>query len=328
MFWSKARAALQRQFDKFLQRAIPSQKKVTLNHKKLFILPTKSGWFFLIGAMLIWLLGTNYENNLALALAYFLLSVFLIAIIHTFNNLHRLKISLVKATPGFCGDSTQICIRLNSSGAAHLGVAVGWVSNVDSVYDIDRNQELDTVINLPLSHRGWFNPGRLKVESTYPLGLWRCWSRLDLDVTVLSYPKPIVCDLMGSTALSSEESIEAIAKYGSEEFHSLREFQASDTPKQIAWKQYAQGRGLLSKNYLNYQLPKLELDWDVFTDVEGELRLSNLCYLALTASKNNQPFSLKLPGFQLPTNTGEEHLGQALQALAVHRIITPQGLNS
>ncbi|BFM07333.1 DUF58 domain-containing protein [Halioxenophilus aromaticivorans] len=319
MFWPSLTALFNRHFNRFLQKTIPRQASVSLSQKKLFILPTKSGWFFLLAALLIWLLGTNYENNLALALAYFLISVFLVSIIHTFKNLHHLHVRLTGSVPGFKGDATDIKIQFSSKSKPHYGIATGWPKQSSSVVDVAAKASTDAVVSCQLQRRGWFDPGRLKIESSYPLGLWRCWSLIDLDLELLSYPRPLECE-MASMRPDMESSQEqgSVTTEGNEEFENLKAFKPGDSLKHIAWKQHAQGRGLFTKRYSDHHGQQIALDWSSLPGKDLEERLSCLCYQALRVSKTGQPYSLQLPGQFIPASTGPAHLQKVLRSLALY----------
>ncbi len=315
MFWNKLRLTAKGHFDKFLSRAIPRTRNLVLNHKKLFILPTKSGWFFVLAALLIWLLGTNYENNLALALAYFLLALFLVSIIHTFRNLHRLTVAFVNSNPIYQDQYTDVTLQLSSGAKARLGVTLGWQDDVNTI-DLAKNEITAIVVRLRSLKRGLYRPPRMLVESTYPLGLWRCWSLVDIDIAVLTYPKPIQHARLINN-LATDSAGDLIPKSGGDEFHSLKDYQVGDSLKHIAWKQHAQGRGLYSKHYQDYCNKNIDLNWDLLPGIEPELRLSSLCYLAIKAEKEGEEYELTIPGVSIAPGSGTQHLQQVLRALAL-----------
>lgn len=309
-------------FRKFMQgylaRSIPRQSTIQLTHKKLFILPTKAGWVFFISALLIWMLGTNYENNLALAFAFLLLALFLITILHTFNNIYNLQLKYISSKAVFVDDSTEVQISLLGDHKKRESLSLGWPENAQSLISIEPNQTATISATVFALQRGNYRPPRLLVQSTYPLGLWRCWSHIDLDVTILTYPKPIAIDLHIYFSKQEGEG-KGKTQRGDENFDALHEYQIGDSLKHIAWKNYAQGRGLHTKKYASYQSQKIWLDWNALPGFDIEGRLARLTYMAIMSERNNDLYGLRLPNYQLPPDQGSAHLAKVLSKLALYQ---------
>ena len=73
------------------------------------------------------------------------------------------------------------------------------------------------------------------------------------------------------------------------------------------------------KRYASYLEPRLWLDLET---VAGPLeeRLSRLTGMALTATRLEREFGLRLGGLEIKPATGETHLEQVLRELALHGI--------
>ena len=154
---------------RWLKRRIPKQPAHTLQHKNIFILPTKAGLGFVFLVLLLWLLGTNYQNNLVLGLAFLLLALIVVCIHHTYGNLSGLEISVLKTHPNFIGQSAQVDLLVKRQGSRlYEAVRVQWPGG-DPVYIslLDEDQQRISAF-VPVTHRGWFQPPRLKVLTTFP----------------------------------------------------------------------------------------------------------------------------------------------------------------
>ena len=105
-FWQPLswQPVFRQRWHRWLGRRLPPAQSVTLDHRKLFVLPTMSGAAFLLVICLLWLLGTNYENNLVFALTFLLMGLFIILPVHTFANLSGLRLQLREARAAFAGD--------------------------------------------------------------------------------------------------------------------------------------------------------------------------------------------------------------------------------
>lgn len=312
-------AIRQRVRQRFKQWMLPRLKPArchTLSNKRLFIVPSRAGFGFLLVVLLVWLTGTNYENNLILGLAFFLVALFVVCIHHTFFNLSGLSIEALRTAPCFQGESGEVQLRL---GVRHGVEKENIVLQFEDGGAVTTDLIDETTLTLKLftlgAKRGYCFPPRLMVESRYPLGIIRCWSWLVFDVPILVYPKPLAGGDM-PLAQSTDNEGDRLDETGAEDFHGFKQYQVGASPKHIAWKHYARGQGLHTKEYESYRQQQVWLDWDA---LEGpvEIRLSRLCYWVLKLSATAQPFGLKIPGVVMAPATGVEHKQSVLKALAL-----------
>src|SRR5690606_28097370 len=159
----------------------------------------------------------------------------------------------------------------------------------------------------------------LIVESRYPLGILRCWARLDMDCRILVYPKPIAAGPLPVAEAIRDEG-DLAARQGADEFAGYRSYQPGDSLRNVAWKQYARGMGLHSKDYSAYVDKRLWLDWDYLAGMNREARLARLCYWVLQASNAETEFGLRLPGQDLAPGRGPAQREQALRMLALFEV--------
>nr|MBP8236720.1 DUF58 domain-containing protein [Pseudomonas sp.] len=78
-------AALQPRWQRWLARRIPAASSVTLNQRRIFIVPSATGGAFALVLLLMLLAAINYQNSLAYGLTFLLMSLFIIAILHTYR---------------------------------------------------------------------------------------------------------------------------------------------------------------------------------------------------------------------------------------------------
>lgn len=288
-----------------------------LNRRNLFIFPSTNGLWFLALDVLLWLVGTNYENNLILMLAFLLITLFIISILHTFANLTGLTIELMNAKPAFSGDDAEVTLLVKKQGKrARENIHIGWPLGNTVVVDLVDKDETAVTLFVPTQGRGWFNPGRLRIESYFPLGILRCWSWPDLDCRTLVYPRPIAAGPLPANAATAEEG-EQLLESGAEDFAGYRNYQLGDSLRDVAWKHYARGVGVYSKEYVGYADSRLWLDWDTLTGMDREARLSRLCYWALQAYNANKEYGLRLPGVEIQPGSGLHHKLEVLKTLAL-----------
>lgn len=303
------------------ERRSPPSRSVTLDHSKLFILPSRAGLVFLVLIALLWLLGTNYQNNLVFALAFLLVSLFAILPVHTFANLSGVQLRLLETRPTFAGDYAEAQISVSRDGKrAREWIQVYWPEGGDgeqgACLDLYGSDKAEVRVALPVTRRGRLRAPRLRVESRFPLGLFRCWSRVDLDIEFLVYPRPLAAGPLPIGAVAGEGE-SGVKLKGGDDFDGLRPYRPGDSLRQLAWKQYAAGRDLNSKDYETHADAHLWLDWDLLAGREVETRLSNLCHWALQAERAHTVYGLRMPGTTIAPSLGPDHQRQVLTALAL-----------
>ena len=82
---------------------MPPQRSVTLQQRTIYILPSRYGLLFLTATSLVFIAAINYAVSMAFGLAFMMVSIFILAIFYTFNNLNRLTLTAMPTEPVFCG---------------------------------------------------------------------------------------------------------------------------------------------------------------------------------------------------------------------------------
>ncbi|TWI53448.1 uncharacterized protein (DUF58 family) [Pseudomonas duriflava] len=301
----------------WIDRRIPAAASLELRQKRIFILPTQQGMAFIAALFLMLLAAINYQNSLAYGLTFLLGSVFLLTILHTYRNLAGLRLTAHGSATAFVDEPVRFQIRLDGQ-RPHQAIAIGWQPN-DMLYtDVEVGESADIDLFLTPGQRGWLKPGRVRVESRFPLGLMVAWSWLDLDQRALIYPKPLAGDLPLSVGSEADKHEGARSQgAGVDDFLGLKPYQAGDSRRRLDWKAYSRGQGLLVRNFATLTGSDLWLDFTLL-DGDVEMRLSRLCHWVLACSANQQSFGLRLPNITLPPAAGEAHREAALRALALY----------
>lgn len=306
-------------FNQWLARRLPPASKVTLAHKSVFILPTGFGLLWLFLVLLLFLFGTNYQNNLVIGLSLLLLSVFNTCIIYSYQNLAGLTISSKSCPQAYAGETLVFPVRLYAK-QPQFSVLINYPNNqIKRIEKVTKESET-TLIPFDNSRRGIIFPGRLKIESRYPLGLCRAWSHVDLDNQHLVFATPLDAQ---ERLMHFNNNHDYIANDqgghipGVDEFKGLRQHIPGESLKQVAWKQLAQGRGMLTKEF---QQPQGQPQWLTLTDLTSadlETRLSQLTSSVNKLSEKRQVFGLIVGDKIIPPSEGESHRINCLQTLAL-----------
>jgi len=295
---------------------------IQLTARRLYILPTRSGLVFALLLLGLLIGAINYGLSLAYLFTFWFAGVAVVAMLHTQRNLSGLRLTAKAGVPVFAGESARLLLEAdNPSGLKRLRVDLTHPDGVSEAADIPAGGKADLALNLTVAQRGWHALGRFGIYSTYPLGLFRCWSVLELSDAnampfgVLIYPKPAPDALPLPTTTGTDPDA-ATSHTDGDDFTGLRAYQAGDTPRRIAWKAAARSQHLLTKQFSGQRGSTLHLNWSQTPEKDTEARLSRLTRWVLDAHASNLPFALTLPGRNIGMGMGELHLRTCLEALA------------
>ena len=294
-------------------------RQVTLNQRRIYILPGIAGMVWLLVAFLLFLMAVNYANSLAFAMSFFMVSLFMLAILHTWRNLAGLTVHSLGGEPAHVGQPVRVKLEIDGHNRERIAIKVGWPDHESLNVDILTSTQID--LRITGQQRGWLSPGLLRIESLYPLGLCKTWSWLSLEAGVLVYPA--IDDRLPLPSSQNANGTQAGATMpGKEEFAGVRRYQAGDSSGHVDWKGFARRHELNTKVF--HQPVGLDclLSLSDAPGYELEDKLSVLTGWCLRCERQKQPYGLKLPGVMIRPGMGQRHLNECLQALALFQIQT------
>ncbi len=301
-----------------MSKRSPRANHVVLKHRTIYVFPSKQGVAFLVLIVLIWVLGTNYQNNLILGLSFFLTSIMLVSVIHAFRNLLGLTFTPAAVQYSKVGDVAAFDIEITSSFKNdYHGLMLQADDEFEAVRaDVRSGKTTAVRLNAYARHRGWLKLPRIILKSYFPLGLIRAWAYIDLDHRALIFPRPVACDLPPLGVGQGEEG-RFVSRQSGDEFQGFQSYQPGAPLSQISWKHYARGAGLHLKDYRALQSEHFWLDWQAVNVIDTELALSNLSYWVNYFAESNLEFGLRLPHVLIERGGGDVHRLNALTALAL-----------
>lgn len=339
-------------WNKWLNKRIPAATQHHLNHHNIFIFPAKFGLLFLALCVLLFLLGTNYQNNLMLLLCYFLLAIFLVNLLASYINFARIDLQIGKCPEVFVDDNLHIPLWLNANNDGNspvkglLHFKFQDIQPQPTKKNTTQKDQSSTIVDadafsnpIHLSQachqRGKLTLSRVTVQSFYPLGLYRCWSHLAFTHQITVFPKPLPCEIqLHISDHSSPKKSGEIAneQTGHDDFSHLKAYQTGEPLNHVAWKELAKGRGMISKQfssignhigwlklsaeYKNKTLPHHSKELKTALDQQLNKELSELCYQVIELSRTQRTFGLDLGAQCIAPNSGPEHRLACLHALA------------
>lgn len=307
-------------FQRWAAKRRPKGKAVELNQKRIFIFPTLAGWLYFVVCIALFLIATNYQNNLIHAISFLLISLGVLTIHYTFLNLSGLTVIAGVGRNCHMGELAEFTLVLKANNLRRyesINVSFKGESDSSKVYLVEEREKKVRIATLARM-RGDFSPPAIKIETVYPFGLLRAWSWIELEISSIIYPKIEQGRLPNSIEGDLDEGRGRNNR--GDDFAGLSEYIPGASLRHIAWKHYAQGRGLLTKDYVGQENRKLWLSWDDWSELPSEKRLSVMAYWALEFEFQGVEYGLALPEVMLSPSNGPQHLKAVNTALARFRI--------
>ena len=303
------------------RRQGPDSQHVTLTRRRVYILPTGQGLFYGLTLFVMLLGSMNYSSSMGFMLTFVLAGLGLVTMHVCHANLNGLTVATGRIDPVFAGETARFHMHLVNAGRQPRPGLVISAEQGDTTVTGNLNalESGDIAVPLPSRARGWLPLGRLSVETTYPLGLFRAWSWIHMDLRALVYPAPALNAPPLPVPLAGDGSGNPNAG-GDEDFNGLRSYRPGDAPRHIAWKASAREQVLLTKQFAGSGQQTLWLDYDLLPQFDLEQRLRILCRWVLDAYIQDLRYGLRIPGTTIAPESGDAHRDRCLKLLATFNL--------
>ncbi|HEY4091553.1 MAG TPA: DUF58 domain-containing protein [Luteibacter sp.] len=287
---------------------------IVLHRRRIYIVPTGFGLGFavLLGVMLIGAL--NYANNAALMLTCLLGAATAGSMLVAFRVLNGLAISTLRADTARVGERVRLSLDLSAKQHARSAVRMD-IAGSEHALNVPAGAQTAVEFELHAERRGWLPLPRIRIHTRWPLGLFRAWSWIHPDSTVLIYPMP---EAMGPSPFEPQGDADRGRPRVGDELASLRTYRPGDPRRQIAWKLSARHHSLLVKD-MEQPAPQEDwrLDWDSVRGLDDESRIARLARWIDEAHDDGRRWSLRLPDAYFDIAQGDEHYHRCMTALAL-----------
>lgn len=283
------------------------------------------GLVVLVG--LLWLVGVNYQVNLAYVAAFWLAGFLVVAILLNFRQLLAFRIDVEMPKEVFAGGTATLEL-ISSHNHRRRWL---WLCSEDDflnpntapdklwhAWHISANTPSVFQWSIPTLMRGYLRVPSLRTASVAPFGLSmvQCIWHWPSDAVV--YPAPIAHETPASRTPNEEEKRKSTPIVGGDDLSYLIDHQEGVSLQHIAWKTYAKTGQLLDKRFeeppaaINNTVISY-LDYPAGTAVE---RLAGLlCYRVLEAEQRGLLYTLELPQRTIVPQKGQREI--CLTALAL-----------
>ena len=302
-------------FDRWARRRAPASLPVRFDRHTVYVLPTRFGAFFAIVLLTMGLGALNYNNNPALLLCLALAGAAVASLLHAQLQLSGLEIHAIGAEPVPAGAALRLRVHARAAaGRVRRGLRVECAGHGTQL-SLDAGAG-EAVLALPTARRGWFDPGRLRISTTRPLGLARAWAYAWPDAPLLIYPAP---EPSGPPLpLGQGEGRQSRLDPAGDDVHHLREWRPGDSRRVVAWKASARRDALLVREFEQPLGADVTLDWRMLPGLDHERRIRRLARWVDEAERGARRYSLWLPGHpSIGPGNGAAHRHACLRALAL-----------
>lgn len=285
---------------------------IELHRRRIYIVPSGFGIGFALLLVVMLIGALNYANNAALLLTCLLGASTAASMLIAFRNLDGLRLNHLQAGHAVAGQPIELTLTFAASrarNALRLDMAATC-----SAFALAADGSAQVRMVLPTSRRGWQPLPRLRLWTSWPLGLFRAWSWLHPEQSVLVWPR---AEAAGPLPLAASKDARQTRRQPGDELAALRDYRIGDSQRHIAWKVSAHHEGLLVRNFAQPQdQAQWKLDWRELRGLDSEARIARLARWLGEAQMQRRSYSLWLPGTELPSGSGPLHFARCMNALA------------
>jgi uncharacterized protein (DUF58 family) len=291
---------------------------LTLQRRRIYILPTRAGVGFMLLLFLMLVAGLNYANSLALFLTFLLVGFGLVAMQQCHRNLLGTCLQAAIALPTFARRPGALQLAFeNPSSLPRLRIAAGLEQAPTSLFDLAPNGRQRVELTVVAAARGLVHIDRLKLTTTHPFGLFRAWTWIHTPLRMVVYPRPVGVLPMPTDAANKSGKL-AKGGAGADEWLGLRPFRDGDSPRQVDWKAYAREAPLLVKEYSSSGGELRMFRFERLPGLSAEQRLEQMARWVVDAEAQGERYGIELPAMRVAPDRGPEHRHHCLRVLALH----------
>ncbi len=291
-----------------------------IGRRQLYILPTRMGWYFALIMVALFGIAVKFDNQAAFMMLFVLISIALIGMIYTHNNVLGLRLNGQSSNAVFLGEHAEFPLQIdNPSNKQRHAV---WVvsGGFHQVLELDSNGEQLIKLKLPTLQRGYLMCDPISLTSLYPIGVFFCWTkRYTPEKRCLVYPQPLdLISLPSDSSLAGQQENTRAVSQGNEDFNGMKQYQQGDRIRDIHWPSVSKTNKLVTVEYETVSPSSVNLSWmSLPPSMSAEDKLSQLCFWVVEAEKTGARYQLEMPNHTLPFDRGSNHYHACLRTLAL-----------
>lgn len=291
---------------------------LTLERRRLYVLPTRAGLAFAVLVLVMLVASLNYANSLALGFTFVFAGFALVAMHRCHRNLLGLTLTGAETQPAFAGGTARLRVAMLNDAALFRGAVECGLSSAQLVpADLPAETRAHFDLDVPAPRRGVLCIDRLRVTTTFPFGLFRAWTWVHAPLETVVYPRA-EGTRAPPAAPEGRSGLRAQGGTGDDEWLGLRPFRDGDSPRRVAWKAVARGGALMVKEYGVASDDLRHFDFDALAGLDPEARLEQLSRWIVDAEARGDRYGLTVHGARIEPARGPQHRHRCLRALALY----------
>ena len=292
----------------------------SIGRRELYILPTRIGWYFALILIALFAIAVKYDNQAAFMMLFILISIGMVTMLYTHNNVIGLELSSRPSRAVFVGETAIFPIRVHNLSNTNRSAVWLVCDGFHQILDIPSSEFCQINLSLPTIIRGYFNCSNITLTSRYPIGIFFVWTkRYRPEQRCLVYPQPLdIIPLPDNGDQSSDKQSKSIIKTNTEDYSGMKPYQEGDRLRDIHWPSLAKTQKLVTIQHENQKNSSVNLSWfSLPAHLELEDRLSQLCYWVICAEQDKLHYQLEMPNHTVQFNSGLAHQHECLAVLAL-----------
>ena len=314
---------LRSRFQAWFESRIALRDHTLLTQRNVYILPTWPGFMLAITLLVLLVTSINYQLNLGYVLTFMITGCAVVGMHVCHGTLRGLSMHLSAPEPVFAGSNVTLGINLACNrSSTRYGIGLGVLGTGHWAWtDVPALGSAVVHVTFTPPKRGLHHIPTLTAETRYPLGTFRVWTVWRAAAQVLVYPKPELHPPPLPPGTPRGAGTASTQQQNSGEYDGVRAYRRGDTRKQIVWKKAAKAQELVSRDTQQVQRFELWLDLERTGLPAGhnlERQLERLCAWVVLAEKHGLQYGLRLGQRDIAPSSGQVHMRNCLQALALH----------
>ncbi|MBU6441370.1 MAG: DUF58 domain-containing protein [Betaproteobacteria bacterium] len=290
-----------------------------LGQRNVYILPTPAGWMFALTVLVLLLGSINYQLNLGYLFTFALAGSALMSMHVTHANLRGVRVSVAPAQEPelYAGRPASLALRLHAERGARWGLLARLDAGAAQAVDLQPGVDAQCALAWTPPRRGRTRWPALRLETRFPLGLWRAWSVWRPPGRLWVYPAPEQpCPPLPPARTQAGDGA-ALRSGAGDELDELRAWRDGDELRRVVWRKTRGEQRVVRAAGAASARTRLWLDWDAAAGAQdSEARLRRLSAWVLAARARELDYGLRMPGRALPPAAGDEHARACLRLLA------------
>ncbi|MCB9095854.1 MAG: DUF58 domain-containing protein [Halobacteriovoraceae bacterium] len=285
--------------------------------KRIYILPTKQGFYFLGINFIVFNLGNIYGNNMVLLLSFIMVAFAVVNMLLTHLNIKNVEIEGMTVHSEFADSPVEMSFKIkNKNNRAFKNLLLEtWLPEKEPlgiITDIPKAQTALQVLHKGGLKRGYYQLNRLQLSTRSPSLLFVAWKVVSVECSFFIYPKRREESFFWDQEQSADKTRNEFEELNFAEHIKYHESLAAN---RVDWKLYAKKDELYWKKYHDESGDMLTFSFQKLSG-SSEEKIEKLSYLVQKAFLENKNWKMILGDLSLGPQGGGEHREKCLETLS------------